>query len=302
MPSEKNNLLKLAVSEDSYCCIKEANKSVAISSNNKAEVNERAKLAESFLANSYLDFNDTNTNYSIDRYFRKEFQLIQALQGLRDYSDYRRIELPESIPLNMSLGQCISKRRSGREFTGDLVNFMHVATLLRASSGITGRIKINIRDEDTTDSVYFRAAPSGGGLYPVSLYVVPLNVRKMDKGAFLYSPIEDALFEVLDSNEVSRVFEAFYAGKKEIEDKRASLIVFYAAAPWRSMQKYGARGLRFVFHEIGAIAQNLNLACTSLGLSSLDYASFSEDRINRSFNLDGIQETILHSSLIGIPG
>lgn len=302
MPLTKDDLLNLAVSEDSYCCINEINKSIAISSTNKTEINDRVKLANSFLVNSYLDFHDTNTNYSIDRYFKKEFQLIQALQGQRDFSDLKRINLPESIPLNMSLGQSISRRRSIRDFTGDAIDSMHVATLLRASSGITGRIKINLREDNEKTSVYFRAVASGGGLYPIYLYVVPLNVKRLPFAAYIYSPTEDALFEFLNNKKAENIYHGFFRGKEEVEEKRAALLIFYAAAPWQSIQKYGARGLRFVFHELGAITQNVNLTSAALGLGSLDYASFSEDRINRSMGFDGLQETVLHSSFVGIPG
>jgi SagB-type dehydrogenase family enzyme len=301
MSSKEDNLLDIAIFENSSCTLNEVNKSIAISSYSKSAADAKIKLAESYLINSYLDFKDTNANNSMEKYFTKELQLMQIFQDCRDFSDCLRIDLPKSLPLNMSLEQCIATRRSNRNFSRNPIDFTHLATLLHASAGLTAKMKINLLSDNQTLDMYLRASPSAGGLYPISLYVVPLNVEGLKFGAYLYSPIENAIFEIMNAFEASTIFNAFRQGKNELEEQRVSLLVIYSASPWRSMQKYGARGLRFVFHELGAISQNLNLVCVALGLGSLDYASFSEDKINQAFKLDGIQETILHTSLIGTP-
>ena len=73
-------------------------------------------------------------------------------------------------------------------------------------------------------------------------------------------------------------------------------------APWRSMRKYGARGMRFLFLEAGAIAQNLNLACAGLGLGSLDCASLYDDEVHEALGADGLYEALLHAVIVGQAG
>ena len=53
----------------------------------------------------------------------------------------------------------------------------------------------------------------------------------------------------------------------------------FVISPWRAMRKYGARGLRFALQEVGAIAQQINLVCTGLGLASVESSSFYEDEL-----------------------
>ena len=64
--------------------------------------------------------------------------------------------------------------------------------------------------------------------------------------------------------------------------------------------RYGARGLRFALQEVGAIAQQINLVCTGLGLASVESSSFYEDELNQALNLDGIFQTATHTMTVGV--
>jgi SagB-type dehydrogenase family enzyme len=65
------------------------------------------------------------------------------------------------------------------------------------------------------------------------------------------------------------------------------------------MRKYGNRGLRFLFLEAGAMAQNIHLACEALGLGSFDCASVYDDEVHEALGIDGLHESLLHTVIIG---
>ncbi|EFS70670.1 hypothetical protein HMPREF9617_02377, partial [Cutibacterium acnes HL056PA1] len=80
----------------------------------------------------------------------------------------------------------------------------------------------------------------------------------------------------------------------------AGVHLVFVISPWRAMRKYGARGLRFALQEVGAIAQQINLVCTGLGLASVESSSFYEDELNQALNLDGIFQTATHTMTVGV--
>jgi SagB-type dehydrogenase family enzyme len=74
------------------------------------------------------------------------------------------------------------------------------------------------------------------------------------------------------------------------------------ARPWRSMRKYGSRGVRYVFVEAGAIAQCVHLAAEALGVGTVDCASVYEDEAGDVMGIDGLFEQLVHTVVVGYSG
>lgn len=64
------------------------------------------------------------------------------------------------------------------------------------------------------------------------------------------------------------------AGSEHSPVDGAAVIGALVARPWRSMRKYGPRGMRLTLHESGAMSQQLHLAATALGLAGTDWSGF----------------------------
>src|SRR4051812_24274362 len=79
------------------------------------------------------------------------------------YTLMDRIDL-EPPKARSVLEETILRRRSNRQFTGEAIPLEQLARLLYFSYG------------KTSEKGGFRAVPSGGGLYPLELYVVPHRV------------------------------------------------------------------------------------------------------------------------------
>jgi hypothetical protein len=65
------------------------------------------------------------------------------------------------------------------------------------------------------------------------------------------------------------------------------------------MRKYGDRGLRFVFIEAGAIAENIHLPTVAFVYGSVDCASVHEDEIHDALGIDGGDEALIHAIVLG---
>lgn len=104
-----------------------------------------------------------------------------------------------------------------------------------------------------------------------------------------------------DQSALKKLLTTFSIPNEQITYKKASAIFMLVGSPWRSMRKYGARGLRFMLQEAGAISQNTHLTVTALGLGSVDCASLYDDEVQEILNIDGRYNTLLHTMLIGVP-
>ncbi|MFF5207637.1 SagB/ThcOx family dehydrogenase [Streptosporangium sp. NPDC000396] len=211
------------------------------------------------------------------------------------------VELPPPVPLAIALDEAVARRRSVRRYTGDPVALAEVGTMLRFAAGVTGEADAELMRGGTA-TYRFRAVPSGGGLYPVEVHLAALDVPELAVGTYRYSPVEDVLVRTGDRATVDRLRESFAIPGGIISVESAAAVVLLVARPWRSMRKYGPRGMRFVLHECGGMAQNIHLAATGFGLGTTDCSSYIDDLSNEALGLDGVLSFLAHTIFVGWPG
>lgn len=262
-----------------------------------------ASVAEEFLVNTRLQRGDWEGESSISGYFSDDMLLALSLRsvGASGRSSGRSVALPPPAALPLELGQCLIRRRSRRLYTGDTLPLDYLSALLRAASGVTGSSEATLASGGQA-SIEFRSVASAGGLYPLDLYFAALNVDGLPRHLYRYDPSGSCLVEVGESAEVEAALDGFIISDETISLSRANLVCFLVAQPWRAMRKYGPRGMRFVFIEAGAIAQNLNLAAVALGFGSVECASTVDDEINAALGLDGTFLALAHTLIVGYAG
>lgn len=261
------------------------------------ERDKLTNLAEDFLVNSYMQRQHAEIENSISAYLSDDGVQMVALTGQDDLSAYEKISLPAAAPLDLALGDALVKRRSIRTFTGEPISLAHITSLMQAMNGVSVEAETTLKSNETVQ-FHLRTAASAGGLYPIEIYMIVLN-SDLDPGIYKYQPLQNILVKIAEQNKVKELLVGFSGAVDMVKTSHASLIFLYIAHPWRTMRKYGTRGLRFSLQEIGAISQNLNLAVTALGLGSIDCASYFEDEVNAALNLDGVFRSVLHTSLVG---
>ncbi len=189
------------------------------------------------------------------------------------------IPLPEPLKTKKSLEECIAQRRSIRNYADRELTLEEISTLLWACQGITepGR--------------EFRAAPSAGTTYPLEVYVV-----KKD-GVFRYQPVGHRLLRVKPGDLRNDLAQAAL-GQSFIAQVSVDFII--TAIPERTTQRYGDRGMRYIYMEMGHAAQNLHLAAVALGLGSVPVGAFNETEIKKLLSLAG-EEIPGYIIPVGVP-
>ena len=175
-----------------------------------------------------------------------------------------------------------------RNFSKKALSIDQLSYLLWASTGIN-------RKETGFD---YRTSPSAGALYPIETYIVINNLEEIEKGVYHYN-IKKHLIEEIKKGDYRK--EITQAALYQQMCYYAPLVFIWAAIFNRSKCKYGERAYRYIYLDAGHIAENLALSATSLNLGSCQIAAIFDDDVNNILNLDGITESAIYMSVVGMP-
>ncbi|MFQ5968050.1 MAG: SagB/ThcOx family dehydrogenase [Acidimicrobiia bacterium] len=176
-----------------------------------------------------------------------------------------RVQLvPPRHESDTSVEEALLNRRSVREYTGDALTLAEVSQLLWAAQG-------------TNDPEGFRTAPSAGALYPLEVYVVVGDVTGLAPGVYRYLPDDHEMVGVAPEDRRDELAKA--AVDQEWVEEAAIDLVF-TAVPERTTSKYGDRGVRYVWMEVGHAAQNVYLQAGTMGLGVTVIGAFDDDRVH----------------------
>lgn len=298
---EANTLLRSAVYSNAYSPLLPNIKSTAIRSNISKHRSERSYISSGFefLVNSRLQRKNPEYACSVRHYIEDIGIKLISIHG-KEPSQENKINLPKSEFLDMSFSHVLNSRRSERVYTGDKMSLAYLATILRSACGVSKHQEIELSNHEKS-ILNIRTVPSAGGLYPVDLYVVTLNIKNLDRGIYRFLPIEEKLLQVGNDLSANKFLYSMCVPDNLISVSRANVIYLLVSRAWKSMRKYGERGMRFVFHEAGGIAQNIHLASTALGVGTVDCSSFYDNEAHEALELDGICTALLHCIVSGMP-
>ncbi len=210
-----------------------------------------------------------------------------AKNRFKSYSSAPSVALPRNhVALTTTLDTALDRRRSRRDLGTPAPSTDELGTLLARAYGTCG----------TRAGALARPVPSGGGLYPLDLYVLQFPDGGLDEGVYHYEPGAHALERLRSSCERARVEHA--SMYPEII-ARASLVLVVVADMPRTRVKYGERAYRLALLEAGHVSQNLYLVCAALGLGIVALDGFYDDRIHELLDLDGVNEIALVVFAVG---
>lgn len=210
-----------------------------------------------------------------------------------DYQGHPVIELPEPMTeLDGSLAGAIVGRVTPAALEPVQLSLAQLATLLYAGCGVTRT------NEGTGFLRPFRTAPSGGGLYPLELYLSTKHVEGMRAGLYHYSPARHHLRR-LRRGDLSQEMAGVFVEFQRHLALDASVVVMITALFERSTFKYGARGYRFVLIEAGHVAQNMNLAAVGMGLGCMNIGGFYDRAADELLGLDGLSHSTIYLLALG---
>jgi len=161
----------------------------------------------------------------------------------------------------ISVEEALLRRRSVREYSPEPLTLEEVSQLLWSAQGITHPYGL-------------RTAPSAGALYPLEVYIHATKVLGLEAGIYRYDPHRHALLTVRLGDYSEDIYRA---GLSQEQILLAPLIVLFFAVFERTTVKYGRRGIRYVFNEVGHAGQNLYLQATALGLGTVVIGAFYDE-------------------------
>jgi SagB-type dehydrogenase family enzyme len=202
------------------------------------------------------------------------------------------IDLPPPILPETPLRDTIHARHCCRHFRTDTISLNQLSTLLYAGYGIHG---VGEFDGEFLE----RPVPSGGGLYPLELYVLAQRLSGVDGGVYHYVPLGHRLELVHDTSLPQHMTSEMFLGQPYLV--QAAVLIVMTAMLERSLWKYEDRGYRYILLEAGHVGQNLNLTAAAMGLGSLNLGGFFDQDLGALLRVDEGQEIPLYGIAVGVP-
>ena len=181
-----------------------------------------------------------------------------------------------------------------------------MSTLLYYGDGISGDFDFNLNKEEygtiTFGDKYMsklRTAPSGGGLYPIYLYIAALNINNIEKGIYKYMPFTHSLekIKLFNNDDLENYYNNNVFGGG-IDLRKTALSVYYVYSIYENTRKYGDMALQFALIETGEIAQNIQLTAAASGILACDIGGFNKTLSEELLNLDGQTNHVVHLTLL----
>ena len=204
-----------------------------------------------------------------------------AMSLLEVAMGHASISLPKpSFDGKVSVEKAIKERRTIRDFRDRILSLAHVSQLLWAAQGITDPQRGK------------RAAPSGGALYPLDIYVLigENGVEKMEAGIYRYLPKEHSVSMISKGDHRKEIASASLG---QMWMAKPPVLFIITAEYKRITGKYGERGIRYALIEVGHAAQNLFLQAEALGLGAGIVGAFNDSEVSRVAALPPKHEPLL---------
>ena len=191
--------------------------------------------------------------------------------NFKAYPRFPAIRLPNREKgRSRTLEIVMQRRRSCRAFSGKALRLSDISAV------------IHLALRTTTSNELHRSYPSAGARFPVEIYAICMSVSGLERGAYYVDCAAGSLVPL--PGKISEQTMRGIIGQSEIST--APLYVVYTLTPFRSMCKYGLRGLRFAYLEAGSAATTIELAFISRGLSSVWIGGFNDHVLAQALGLE----------------
>ncbi len=213
------------------------------------------------------------------------FSTLKRCESMEPELQAKQIKLPDpKYDGAISVEKTLLKRRSVREYQKTPLTLEDVSQILWAAQGETNRMG-------------FRTAPSAGALYPLEGYVVAGEGKGLEPGIYKYVYRKHSLISFVKGDKRKELCR-FSLGQSPV--KSAPMVLVFTAIPNRTTEKYGQRGIKYIFMEVGHAAQNVCLQAVSLGLGTVVIGAFDDGGIKKLLDL-AEEETPIYIVPVGKP-
>ncbi|MHC1566875.1 MAG: SagB/ThcOx family dehydrogenase [Candidatus Syntropharchaeia archaeon] len=169
----------------------------------------------------------------------------------------KRVALP-SPEIKGELEKAIETRKSRRSFIDRPLKPVQLSKILWAA----------------------KSTPSAGATYPLEIYVLVGRVEGIDTGFYRYTGRE---IELVSDKDLRIPLARACLEQMFIADAPVSVVI--CAEFERTTGRYGNRGVRYVYIEVGHSGQNVYLQAEVLGLGTVAIGAFHDNEVSRVLDL-----------------
>ena len=204
------------------------------------------------------------------------------------------ISLPTHDREEDSFYQTLHARRTRRTFSAAPASLAGVSQLLKTTWGVQGYV-----ETESFGPLPLKTSPSAGARHPIEVYLMALRVKGLARGLYHYDPEVHAL-ERVSSGATAQQARDYCADQPHAAGAAALFIMTAVFA--RTMWKYPhPRAYRVVLLDAGHLGQTFCLTATRMGLAPFSTAALADTLIERDLGLDGISESVIYVTGIGMP-
>ena len=183
------------------------------------------------------------------------------------------VSLPDpTVGEGMSVSQALAARRSATAYSPLGLSPEEISQLCWAAQGLTQKRK------------GLRTSPSARSLFPITVYLVD------EEGVLEYRPKSHSLGRI-GVGDVRR--ELAHAAIDQACLERASVIMILAMNQKRMKLEFGPWAERLCLLEAGAIAENVLIEATAIGLAGIPIGAFHPQAVREILGISGRQDPVL---------
>lgn len=224
------------------------------------------------------------TAINVGVYASNFFSIINQTEKFKE-SKKNAISLTPSDSKS-ELSAAMEKRRSIRSYKDTMLDKEMLANIL-----------VNTYKTKTSNDLILRNTPSGGGLYPIDLYVFVNKIKEVERGLYLYNPINESL--TLERKGGREIVETILSNQEGISVLNASFVIFFSYDYLKNYQKYGDLAVSLGFIETGIVAQSIHILSTFYGLGTCDVGGFDKPLADDFLTIDGINQHCIYIIIAG---
>lgn len=219
--------------------------------------------------------------------------LEETAANRKTYPTAMLVDLPREATPTCDLSEALKARVSARKFSSKPIDLRDLAKLMYLAYFPTRTLKV---ERLPTLFMEYRPYPSGGGLYPVELYIIVTNGEGISPGVYHVRADLRALefIQAIDLHKLSAVC----VDRSAKPSTWSALCVMTAVLP-RTITKYAHRGYRFALLEAGHLGQNICLSASALGIGSLVWGAYFDDRLSELIGINTADEIVVSAIILG---
>ncbi|MCK0112066.1 SagB family peptide dehydrogenase [Ornithinimicrobium sp. F0845] len=214
------------------------------------------------------------------------------------YPGTQSIALPRHAPaVDRTLGYALGC--PGRERSGDF-DLASLGSMLWHSYGLSGRRAAVHRNDDVPAmpwydrAVWSRGTASGGGLYPLEIYLVTSGEQGLVPGIYNWNSARHSLSRLATGNYVGRIQDSLGP-----HATGAGSYLLLSIKFWQNAFKYNSFSPHVTAMDIGTVLATWELWCRNQGLPLRANLWFDEHELNDLLGLDGYAESTV--SVVPVP-